>query len=413
MAIAWNGADPVEVADGEDYELGTAWRADGDLTVTHARIWSGAGEENPAARRFRVWSAVGGSLLVQEIAADLTPGWADVELDTPLEVTSGTIFVTSFNTGGNYGALTGAFDADVVSADGLVTGLSAANSPGGTNGRFNETPGSFPALGAGSHPFYGVTFRYDAGIGGNTAPEITQLAAIPDGATVTTTVVATDAETLVGATARFTWGDGSADTLTTYPTFSAAHTYAVGGIYAQMVRVTDASGASDTAAVAVQVEVASDDVERVGMRAIRNALVSHAKRLGGIDTATGAEPEEGPTQGQVHYAVWYDRISPAPGASGLDATAVRLAYVGRLYVALGARRLEDAELRIGEAVDRLLAAYSGDFTLGGLVRNVDLQGAHGAPLEVAFGYQRIGDAQFRVATFTLPLIVNNVWEQVA
>lgn len=413
MAIAWNGADPVEVVDAEDYELGTVWRADGDLTITHARVWSGAGEENPVTRRFRVWSSAGASLLVEEIVTDLPPGWSDHELATPVEVTSGTVFVTSFNSAGNYGALTGAFDDDVVSADGLVTGLSAANSPGGNNGRFNETPGSFPSAGAVSHPFYGVAFRYDAGIGGNTAPEITQLTAVPDGATVTTTVVATDAETLVGASARFVWGDGTSDTLTTYPTFTAQHTYSTSGIYAQLVRVTDASGASDTAAVAVQVEVPSADVEQMGLRAIRDALVSHAKRLGGIDTAAGAEPEEGPSSGQTHYAVWYDRISPAPMASGLDATAVRLAYVGRLYVLLGARKLEDAEVRIGTAVDRLMSAYSGDFELGGLIRNIDLEGAHGAPMEVQFGYQRIGDASFRVATFTLPLIVNNVWEQVA
>jgi hypothetical protein len=47
------------------------------------------------------------------------------------------------------------------------------------------------------------------------------------------------------------------------------------------------------------------------------------------------------------------------------------------------------------------------------VRNVDLLGAYGAGLSALAGYLNVDNKMFRVVDLTLPLIVNNVWEQVA
>lgn len=412
MPNAWNGADPVEASDPQAYELGTRWRANGDITITHIRVWTGAGETSIANRRGRVWSAAGGQLGIASLPNDLPEGWSQHALDTPVEITSGTGFVTSYSTGGNEGALAGALIGDVISADGLVTAVAAASVPPG-NGRYSLTPGSFPDTGSGSQAFYGADFVYTAGLGGNTAPRITQATAVPSGPTVTTTVVAEDDEGLTTATYRFVWGDGQPDTVTTHPTNFAQHTYASSGTYAQLVSVTDADGLSDFAALAAEVHVPDPAITDLGLSALRDALLTHAKTIGGIHTAAGHEPLKGPERGNVHLALWFDGLTPVPAVSGLAATSVRVGWIARLYIAADGQKLDDVETRLSTLADRLLAAYSGDFSLGGRVRNVDLLGAHGPALSCQFGYQRFENGIFRVATVALPLIVNNVWEQVA
>lgn len=294
MPTAWNGGDPVEVVDSEDYELGVAYRAEADLTMTHARIYTPAGEETIAPRRFRVWSNVGGLQYTETLPDDLPSGWYLHELTTPQEITSGTVFIPSFNTGGNYGALANALDSDVVSADGNVTALAAINAPGGNNGRFNETPGAFPNLGAGSHPFYGVDFQYVLGIGGNTAPSVTAVEISSAGATITAAATVADAETLVGATLRFDWGDGTADTLTSWPDVDAQHTYAASGLYAVLVTVTDSAGLSGNRAVVARVGVPTggNELSEAAVQAAVFLVLSTDPALAALVNGVGDGPPE-------------------------------------------------------------------------------------------------------------------------
>jgi len=59
----------------------------------------------------------------------------------------------------------------------------------------------------------------------------------------------------------------------------------------------------------------------------------------------------------------------------------------------------------------MFGAYCGDFTLGGLVRQVDIRGAHGAGLSARAGYLEQDSAVFRVFTISVPLIVNDLWKE--
>jgi hypothetical protein len=69
------------------------------------------------------------------------------------------------------------------------------------------------------------------------------------------------------------------------------------------------------------------------------------------------------------------------------------------------------DLAVTGAVDQLMGAYSGDFEFGGNVRNVDILGAHGTGLGAVFGYARFDSTTYRVATLTVPLIINDVWTE--
>lgn len=140
-------------------------------------------------------------------------------------------------------------------------------------------------------------------------------------------------------------------------------------------------------------------------------LTSHAETLGVFDRVNGHEPKSAPGAG-ITAAFWVDSVEPISAGSGLAATAGRVALNARVYTSMLQQPEDLVDPRVVEAVDLLLAAYSGDFELGGSVRNVDLLGAHGAPLSAKAGYLNQDGKLYRVMTVVIPLIVNDVWSQV-
>lgn len=145
---------------------------------------------------------------------------------------------------------------------------------------------------------------------------------------------------------------------------------------------------------------------------ILNAVVSHAQALGRFERVNSHEPKNAPGSG-LTCSVWLQSIGPAEGQSGLAATSVRLVFNVMIFSSLQQDPADAIDLDILDAVDDLFTAYSGDFDLGGLVREVDLLGISGAPLSAEAGYVQIGEQKYRVMTITLPLNLNDVWEQVA
>lgn len=147
--------------------------------------------------------------------------------------------------------------------------------------------------------------------------------------------------------------------------------------------------------------------------AITDALVSHAQSTGLFETVNKHEFKNAPANGGLHGNVWFQSLQPAAGKSGLAATTVRLEFRFRLYGSMLQEPQDDIDSDMVEALDQLLAAYSADFTLDGLVREVDLLGEAGVPLGAESGYLTIGSSMMRVIDITIPLIINDAWTQVA
>ncbi|MFI0236326.1 hypothetical protein [Streptomyces sp. NPDC016845] len=142
---------------------------------------------------------------------------------------------------------------------------------------------------------------------------------------------------------------------------------------------------------------------------ILDGVESHAAASGYFERVNGHEPKSAPTTGGLTAAVWIDSITPVL-SSGLASTTGRLLVMVRLYSPLSDP--EDAVDRdLMAATSALIGAYCGDFTLGGLVRQVDIRGAHGAALTARAGYLEQDSAVFRVFTISVPLIVNDLWEE--
>lgn len=140
-----------------------------------------------------------------------------------------------------------------------------------------------------------------------------------------------------------------------------------------------------------------------------DAVVSHALASGLFEQVNAHEPKNPPGNG-LSCAVWGDRIGGIR-SSGLASLSGRLVFTVRIFKGMTSEPADDIDKTVLGAVDSLFTAYCGDFTLGGLVREVDLIGAEGAGLDAVLGYISVDEIEYRVATITLPLIVNDLWTE--
>lgn len=143
-----------------------------------------------------------------------------------------------------------------------------------------------------------------------------------------------------------------------------------------------------------------------------DSIVSHAMGLGVFERVNTSEPKNAPGNGPT-AAIWLQHVGPLPAASGAARTSGRVEFTLRIYSNMLQEPQDAIDPGMLFALDVLFAAYSGDFDLGGTVRNVDLLGAHGHGLSAQAGYLSVDNKMFRVVDVTLPLIVNDMWDQVA
>lgn len=142
------------------------------------------------------------------------------------------------------------------------------------------------------------------------------------------------------------------------------------------------------------------------------ALSSHAQKLGVFDRVNEHESMNAPGSG-LTCAFWFVRVGPFPPGSGLAATTGLVVFTARIY-SPNTQPQDSADPAVMHAADLLLAAYSGDFDLGGLVRDVDLLGASGTPLSAQAGWLQIdASTTYRTVDITIPLIINDLWSQAA
>lgn len=137
----------------------------------------------------------------------------------------------------------------------------------------------------------------------------------------------------------------------------------------------------------------------------------HALTSGWFTEVNGEEPKSPPDTSGLTAAVWVQEIGPAVGGSGLASTSIRLGLMVRLYAGLYTEPGDAIDPRMMQALDALLRSYSGDFTLDGTVREVDLLGQFGTALSSKAGYMVQGGTEFRVHDITLPLIISDLWDQ--
>ncbi len=148
------------------------------------------------------------------------------------------------------------------------------------------------------------------------------------------------------------------------------------------------------------------------VRGIISALETHAMSLGKFESVNLHEPKSAPGNG-VTCAIWLSDYAASPLSSGMATTSIRAEWSVRIYHAAFTSTPDMIDPTVMEAVHDFCVALAGDFTLGGLVQSVDIMGRHGERVRARPGYQNIDGKIFRVMTILVPVIVDNVWDQVA
>lgn len=151
--------------------------------------------------------------------------------------------------------------------------------------------------------------------------------------------------------------------------------------------------------------------DQAAVIALRDALVSHAQKLAIFERVSAHEPKSKPGNG-ISCAIWAQEIRPLPQASGLAATSGYVVWHSRLMTNMLAEPQDGIETDLLYAATTLLNEYSGNFTLGASVRNIDLLGMYGQSLSMTAGYLDIDRVLYRVATVVLPMVINDMWSQV-
>lgn len=150
----------------------------------------------------------------------------------------------------------------------------------------------------------------------------------------------------------------------------------------------------------------------IAIASILDGVISYTAASGWFDRVQGHEVVNAPGYG-LTAAVWLQQIDPIALGSGLNSTSGRLVLQQRLYQNALSEPRDAIDPNLIQATDALMAAYSGDFDLGGTIRNVDLLGHHGISLSGNAGYLDISGKMFRIFDITIPLIVSDLWTQAA
>lgn len=145
-------------------------------------------------------------------------------------------------------------------------------------------------------------------------------------------------------------------------------------------------------------------------QAIIDAVCSYAEATGYYDRVQAHEPKSAPGNG-LNAAVWVDSVRPIPQRSGLAKTSAVLALNLRIYQNMLSEPQDAIDPNVTIACDALMNAVTGGFTLGGAVSEVDLLGEYGQPLGAQAGYLQQDNRLYRAVTVTIPVVINDCWDQ--
>ncbi len=147
------------------------------------------------------------------------------------------------------------------------------------------------------------------------------------------------------------------------------------------------------------------------VKALFAAVTSQAQTLGVFDGGVVAhEPKNAPGPG-LSCAVWVQTIKPSQRASGQASVSGVVSLRARIYSNMLAEPQDGIDPDLLAAMCRLMEAYSEGFTLGGIVRNVDIFGAEGEPLAAQAGYIQHDNRLFRVMELTLAIVLSDMWTE--
>lgn len=148
----------------------------------------------------------------------------------------------------------------------------------------------------------------------------------------------------------------------------------------------------------------------IGITDLLARIGSHAQGTGMFEQVLLHEPKNAPRAPAA--AIWVARVEPARVRSGLAKVSVLVTVNVRLYANMLQEPQDAIDRDLITALDVLMTAYVGDFELGDENRTIDLFGSAGTDLDAEMGYLEQNQTLFRVCVITLPVLINDVWDEV-
>lgn len=146
--------------------------------------------------------------------------------------------------------------------------------------------------------------------------------------------------------------------------------------------------------------------DRAAVQALFDAVQSQAMTLGLFERVNTHEPKNAPGLG-LSCSIWVQSVKPV-SSSGLASVSGEVTFHLRVYSSMLAEPQDSIDPEVMSAALTLMAAYAGAFTLGGTVRNVDVM-----QTTLEAGYLNQDHRIFRVMVVALPIIINDLWDEVA
>jgi hypothetical protein len=141
-----------------------------------------------------------------------------------------------------------------------------------------------------------------------------------------------------------------------------------------------------------------------------DAVASYAGQTGEFERVATHEPKSRPGNG-LTCSMWYEEIAPLAAASGLSSVTGLITITLRPQMPFLAQPADQTDPLIMRAVAALITQFAGGFTMTGVVRNVDLLGNHSQGLRAKTGYVNQDGTVYRVTDVSLPLVVNDLFQE--
>lgn len=142
---------------------------------------------------------------------------------------------------------------------------------------------------------------------------------------------------------------------------------------------------------------------------IMDRLLSIGASSGLFQNVAGYEPRGAPANG-LTLTLFSGPLTPVL-SSGLASASLRWQIDGDIYLPVHKNPPQDIDTTLMGAAGRYMELLCSQFTLGGLVRCIDILGADGERLAAVLGWKTYDQSKdYRVATLMIPLILNDVFE---
>lgn len=142
---------------------------------------------------------------------------------------------------------------------------------------------------------------------------------------------------------------------------------------------------------------------------IFDAFITHLQSLGLFEQVNGAAADVSPGYGLVVTNEFVDMVPVR--SSGLAAVSVRLLFAQTILTAQEQEPADAIDPQVLTAAGLVFGSYIGAFTLGGLVRYVDVFGSDGEPLRARAGYGTVAGVKARAVVLDVPVVVNDPWTE--